>query len=54
LVCPASYDLGEALRIVALSVTEGEDEPLKYLTIFNSADVAVIAKVDLAATAELQ
>jgi hydrogenase accessory protein HypB len=45
LVCPASYDLGEALRIVALSVTEGEDEPLKYPTIFNSADVAVITKV---------
>jgi hydrogenase nickel incorporation protein HypB len=44
-VCPASYDLGEALRIVALSVTEGEDKPLKYPTIFNSADVAVITKV---------
>jgi hydrogenase nickel incorporation protein HypB len=52
LVCPASYDLGEALRIVALSVTEGEDKPLKYPTIFNSADVAVITKVDLAAAAE--
>jgi hydrogenase nickel incorporation protein HypB len=51
-VCPASYDLGEALRIVALSVTEGEDKPLKYPTIFNSADVAVITKVDLAAAAE--
>ncbi len=52
LVCPASYDLGEALRIVALSVTEGVDKPLKYPTIFNSADVAVITKVDLAAAAE--
>ena len=52
LVCPASYDLGEALRIVALSVTEGEDKPLKYPTIFNSADVAVITKVDLAVAAE--
>jgi hydrogenase nickel incorporation protein HypB len=52
LVCPSSYDLGEALRIVALSVTEGEDKPLKYPTIFNSADVAVITKSDLAAAAE--
>jgi hydrogenase nickel incorporation protein HypB len=52
LVCPASYDLGEALRLVVLSVTEGEDKPLKYPTIFNSADVAVITKVDLAAAAE--
>jgi hydrogenase nickel incorporation protein HypB len=48
LVCPASYDLGEALRVVLLSVTEGEDKPLKYPTIFNSADVAVITKIDLA------
>jgi hydrogenase nickel incorporation protein HypB len=52
LVCPASYDLGEALRLVVLSVTEGEDKPLKYPTIFNSADVAIITKVDLAAAAE--
>ena len=52
LVCPASYDLGEALRLILLSVTEGEDKPLKYPTIFNSADVAVITKVDLAAAAE--
>ena len=49
LVCPASYDLGEHLRIVLLSVTEGEDKPLKYPTIFNSADLAVITKIDLAA-----
>jgi hydrogenase nickel incorporation protein HypB len=48
LVCPASYDLGESLRVVLLSVTEGEDKPLKYPTIFNSADLAVITKIDLA------
>jgi hydrogenase nickel incorporation protein HypB len=48
LVCPSSYDLGEELRFVLLSVTEGEDKPLKYPTIFNSADVAVITKSDLA------
>ena len=48
LVCPASYDLGENLRVVLLSVTEGEDKPLKYPTIFNAADLAVITKMDLA------
>jgi hydrogenase nickel incorporation protein HypB len=48
LVCPASYDLGESLRFVAVSVTEGEDKPLKYPTIFNTADIALITKVDLA------
>jgi hydrogenase nickel incorporation protein HypB len=52
LVCPASYDLGEDLRLVLLSVTEGEDKPLKYPTIFNSADVAVITKSDLADAVE--
>jgi len=52
LVCPASYDLGEHMRVVLLSVTEGEDKPLKYPTIFNTADVAVITKVDLAAAVE--
>jgi hydrogenase nickel incorporation protein HypB len=52
LVCPSSYDLGENLRFVLLSVTEGEDKPLKYPTIFNSADVAVITKMDLAAAVE--
>jgi hydrogenase nickel incorporation protein HypB len=52
LVCPSSYDLGEELRLVLLSVTEGEDKPLKYPTIFNSADVAVITKTDLAAAVE--
>jgi hydrogenase nickel incorporation protein HypB len=52
LVCPASYDLGESLRFVVLSVTEGEDKPLKYPTIFNTADVAVITKADLADAVE--
>ena len=52
LVCPASYDLGEDLRLVLLSVTEGEDKPLKYPTIFNTADVAVLTKIDLAAAVE--
>ena len=47
LVCPSSYDLGENLRLVLTSVTEGEDKPLKYPTIFNSADVAVLTKMDL-------
>jgi hydrogenase nickel incorporation protein HypB len=48
LVCPASYDLGEDLRAVLLSVTEGEDKPLKYPTIFSGADLAVVTKTDLA------
>jgi hydrogenase nickel incorporation protein HypB len=52
LVCPASYDLGEGLRVAILSVTEGEDKPLKYPAMFNSADVAVISKTDLAAACE--
>jgi hydrogenase nickel incorporation protein HypB len=52
LVCPSSYDLGENLRLVLISVTEGEDKPLKYPTIFNSADVAVVTKMDLAAAVE--
>lgn len=52
LVCPSSYDLGENLRLVLLSVTEGEDKPLKYPTIFNTADVAVLTKMDLAAAVE--
>ena len=47
LVCPASFDLGENLRLVLFSVTEGEDKPLKYPTIFNTADVAIITKTDL-------
>jgi hydrogenase nickel incorporation protein HypB len=52
LVCPSSYDLGEDLRLVLLSVTEGEDKPLKYPTIFNSADIAIVTKIDLAEAVE--
>ena len=52
LVCPSSYDLGENLRLVLISVTEGEDKPLKYPTIFNSADVALVTKMDLASVVE--
>ena len=52
MVCPSSYDLGEDLRLVLMSVTEGEDKPLKYPTIFNSADVALITKIDLATAVE--
>ncbi|MFR1321162.1 MAG: hydrogenase nickel incorporation protein HypB [Akkermansia sp.] len=48
LVCPASYDLGEGMRVVLLSVTEGEDKPLKYPPMFHSADVALVTKSDLA------
>jgi hydrogenase nickel incorporation protein HypB len=48
LVCPSSYDLGEKIRVALLSVTEGEDKPLKYPTLYNSADAAVITKIDLA------
>ncbi len=51
LVCPSSYDLGEDLRLVLLSTTEGEDKPLKYPTIFNTADLAIITKVDMAEAA---
>jgi hydrogenase nickel incorporation protein HypB len=51
LVCPADYDLGEDLRVVLLSVTEGEDKPLKYPPMFHSADVAVVTKTDLASAA---
>jgi hydrogenase nickel incorporation protein HypB len=52
LVCPSSYDLGENMRLVLMSVTEGEDKPLKYPTIFNSSDVAVVTKNELAAAVE--
>ena len=48
LVCPASYDLGEGVRVVLLSVTEGDDKPLKYPPMFHSADVALVTKSDLA------
>jgi len=47
LVCPASYDLGEEAKIVILSVTEGEDKPLKYPTIFFKSELLVLNKVDL-------
>ena len=48
LVCPASYDLGEDLRVVLLSVTEGEDKPLKYPVMFRTAQVVVVNKMDIA------
>ncbi|MGI5347683.1 hydrogenase nickel incorporation protein HypB [Streptomyces sp. CA-250714] len=48
LVCPASYDLGESLRVVLASVTEGEDKPLKYPTAFGLAQLVVVTKQDLA------
>jgi hydrogenase nickel incorporation protein HypB len=51
LVCPSSFDLGEDLRLVLVSTTEGEDKPLKYPTIFNTADVAIITKLDMAEAA---
>ena len=52
LVCPADYDLGEDLRVVLLSTTEGEDKPLKYPPLFHSANVVVVTKSDLAAAAD--
>ncbi|MEU9335575.1 hydrogenase nickel incorporation protein HypB [Streptomyces sp. NPDC048290] len=51
LVCPASYDLGETLRVVLASVTEGEDKPLKYPTAFGLAHLVVVTKTDIAAAA---
>ena len=52
LVCPTSWDLGESLRIALLSVTEGEDKPLKYPGLFNTSDVTVITKTDLSEPCE--
>ena len=52
LVCPTSWDLGESVRLALLSVTEGEDKPLKYPGLFNTADLAAITKIDLAAACE--
>ena len=52
LVCPTSWDLGESLRVALLSVTEGEDKPLKYPGLFNTSDVALITKIDLAEACE--
>jgi hydrogenase nickel incorporation protein HypB len=54
LVCPAAYDLGEDLRIVLLSVTEGEDKPLKYPTMFKSARIVIVNKIDLASVVEFK
>ncbi len=48
LVCPTSWDLGESLRLALLSVTEGEDKPLKYPGLFDTCDLAAITKIDLA------
>jgi hydrogenase nickel incorporation protein HypB len=47
LVCPSSYDLGEEAKIVLLSVTEGEDKPLKYPSIFAKSELVVLTKIDL-------
>ncbi len=47
LVCPALFDLGEAKRVVVISVTEGDDKPIKYPTIFRNADLCIINKTDL-------
>jgi len=52
LVCPTSWDLGESIRVALLSVTEGEDKPLKYPGLFNTSDVAIISKIDLAEPCE--
>src|SRR3954471_24638805 len=52
LVCPASYDLGESLRVVLASVTEGEDKPLKYPTAFGLAQLVVVTKTDIAEAVE--
>lgn len=52
LVCPAGYDLGETLRVVLASVTEGEDKPLKYPTAFGLAHLVVITKTDMADAAQ--
>jgi len=51
LVCPAAFDLGEAVRVVLLSVTEGEDKPLKYPPMFHTADAVIVTKTDLASAA---
>jgi hydrogenase nickel incorporation protein HypB len=52
LVCPTSWDLGESVRAALLSVTEGEDKPLKYPGLFNTSDVTIITKCDLADVCE--
>ena len=52
LVCPTNYDLGEALRVILMAVTEGEDKPLKYPPLFSTAQLALITKIDLAEAVE--
>jgi hydrogenase nickel incorporation protein HypB len=52
LVCPAAFDLGEHLRVLLFPVTDGEDKPLKYPTLINTADVTLISKIDLAGAVE--
>ncbi len=54
LICPAEYDLGEDVRAVLFSVTEGEDKPLKYPLAFNTSQVAVVTKTDIAASGRLR
>jgi hydrogenase nickel incorporation protein HypB len=54
LVCPASYDLGEELRVVLWAVTEGEDKPCKYPKMFKTADLVLVTKIDLAEAAEFE
>jgi hydrogenase nickel incorporation protein HypB len=54
LVCPTSWDLGESLRIGLLSVTEGEDKPLKYPGLFNTCDAVLLTKMDLGQACEFQ
>jgi hydrogenase nickel incorporation protein HypB len=54
LVCPTTWDLGEDLRVLLFAVTEGEDKPLKYPTLINTADIVLISKIDLAAAVEFQ
>ncbi len=54
LICPAEYDLGENLRVVLFSVTEGEDKPLKYPLAFNTAHVALVTKIDIADAVEFK
>ena len=52
MVCPATFDLGEDVRVALLSVTEGEDKPLKYPTLFKRADLVIVNKIDLAEAAQ--
>jgi hydrogenase nickel incorporation protein HypB len=52
LVCPASFDLGEGARVVLMSVTEGEDKPLKYPPMFKLADVVLVTKLDMSEAAD--